>query len=123
MVRALQVSDLPATEETVGLMSAYMRRALAADMEPDMDTVVEQVRNHMTRNAVKVLGKLPPAMLKKMLGPEVMKALREHDLGEVRGVKRQAPPQPEQKHANGTKERQMLSEREWEQKVFGRTGH
>jgi hypothetical protein len=91
---ALKEEKLPATPYTVGRMADIVARNLREDprWEAKPSELARLVKEDLQAELAHVIRGLSPAEIESILGPETVKALRNHDLERVRNPKLQGQP-------------------------------
>jgi hypothetical protein len=90
ITEALSQSNLPKTAYTVKRVAEILLNAQKSGFDMDIPTAVDMVREGYNTDLQAMIGNLPPDMIIKMFGDDLIKKLRKHDLAQL---KARAKPQ------------------------------
>lgn len=89
---ALDQFGLPKTPETIEIMASLNYAALENGYEPDLKELAEATRTQLTDRTRSLLGGLDEAALFDLLGEDISKKLRMHDISRLKSPTSPQPP-------------------------------
>jgi hypothetical protein len=119
IVEALDVSGLPKTEYTVERMIYYMHKALKNGYELDAKDVTDLVKRDYIEDSKALYSGLDGEALEKIMGSDIAKKLRKHDIDKLKQPKNNLS-QPVDVKRNGRDEQpksDKLSKDAWRKKL------
>jgi len=87
IIDALETSGLPKTEYTVERMIYYMHKALKNGYELDAKDVTELVKRDYIEDSKALYSGLDAEALEKIMGADIAKKLRKHDIDKLKNPK------------------------------------
>jgi hypothetical protein len=87
ITEVLNQSDLPRTPFTIKRIAEVLYSALSKGYELDINTAVDMVRDGYMSDIQSMFGDVPPEKMLKILGPELAKKIRQHDIAQLKARK------------------------------------
>jgi len=92
ITEVLSQSNLPKTPYTVKRVAGLLKTALSKGYELPIETAVDMVRGEFTNDVSSMAGTADVNQLIKLLGPDIIKRLRKHDLDSIKAKRTPATP-------------------------------
>lgn len=124
----LAQSNLPKTAKTVKAVAQLMYSALDKGYDLDIATAVDMVKNDYTGSIQDLVGGMDGEHLINMLGPDLVRKIRKHDLAGIRKKLEGQSPASIAEQARGVaqprreKDTEQLRPDEWKRRILAKAG-
>lgn len=115
--KMLESADVPKNEYTVARAAQIMRAALDKGIEVADSDVAELIKEEYENNTKFMLQKVNPDKVLEYLGPDVAKALRQHDLSQIKNPQNaQRKQETAEAHKASKAQKKQLSLKDWKER-------